>query len=499
MSAHIMVHSLQVITDRFASPEPKYCGKTEESGARYCGGTWRAMQEKLPYIRDMGFDAIWLSPIPLNRPGSYHGYAATDIYQVNPHFGTAQDLKDLVTAAHNLSMWVMADVVLNHMADGCDISSLCPFNDSSHFHGCDYCHPVCHGECCSCDMDDGGWDDTSCQYNNMMSVQTCQLSGLNDLNQDNLWVQRQLVEWLHCTIEAFDFDGLRLDAVKHVGLGFWQHLMTTTPLFALGEVLDGHTCFLKHYQDAGVPGLLSYPMYYTLNQTFGNPGFQQNSVTLLGDRLAEYQSHGVHTHLWGNFLDNHDQKRFMSCFVNTPEEQFGAVLLKSALTWVFMSEGIPILYYGTEQLYAGGIDPANREPLWYSKYSNQSAVYLHIQRLNMARKRARVWEYDLRPWWPHGDDPTSASHHQQGLAAGSVYAFTRGQTLVVLTNKPFADQPMQLTFQVHAIPPHVRLCNMLHDSGNGVDCIVTDSAQHVTVVLTGESKVYVMEPQMQQL
>ncbi len=65
----------------------------------------------------MGFDAIWISPIVENYREGYHGYWAKDIYKVDPHFGSEQDLKDLVNACHKRNIWVMLDIVANHMGN----------------------------------------------------------------------------------------------------------------------------------------------------------------------------------------------------------------------------------------------------------------------------------------------------------------------------------------------------------------------------------------------
>lgn len=58
----------------------------------------------------MGFDAIWISPVVENTDKGYHGYWAKDIYKINSHYGTSQELKNLVTAAHNQGIWIMLDV-----------------------------------------------------------------------------------------------------------------------------------------------------------------------------------------------------------------------------------------------------------------------------------------------------------------------------------------------------------------------------------------------------
>ena len=102
---------------------------------KYCGGTFKGIEKKLDYIKGMGFSAIWISPIPENMGDDYHGYAALDWYKVNPHFGTEQDLKDLVAACHEMDIWVMLDVVANHVAPvDLDYSKVNPFNKDEHYH-----------------------------------------------------------------------------------------------------------------------------------------------------------------------------------------------------------------------------------------------------------------------------------------------------------------------------------------------------------------------------
>lgn len=91
----------QLLTDRFARTD----GKTDDcpdylTQMKYCGGTWVGIKNNLKYIKDMGFDAIWISPVWKNLPNAFHGYSISDLYKLNDHFGTDQDFKDMITAAH---------------------------------------------------------------------------------------------------------------------------------------------------------------------------------------------------------------------------------------------------------------------------------------------------------------------------------------------------------------------------------------------------------------
>mmetsp|Transcript_29306 Transcript_29306/g.44146 ORF Transcript_29306/g.44146 Transcript_29306/m.44146 type:complete len:108 (+) Transcript_29306:196-519(+) len=80
----------------------------------------------------LGFTAIQISPIT-KQANDYLGYSTIDWTQLNEHFGTEDDLKGLVSAAHDLDMLVMVDMVPNHMADG-SLVDLVPFNDASYYH-----------------------------------------------------------------------------------------------------------------------------------------------------------------------------------------------------------------------------------------------------------------------------------------------------------------------------------------------------------------------------
>ena len=95
----------------------------------YCGGTWKGITSQLDYIKNLGFDAIWISPIPENQGEDYHGYAGLHWENVNPLFGTSADLKNMVDAAHAKGIWVMLDVVANHVAYiGTDYYKVTPFD-----------------------------------------------------------------------------------------------------------------------------------------------------------------------------------------------------------------------------------------------------------------------------------------------------------------------------------------------------------------------------------
>ena len=318
----------QVLTDRFARGD----GSTNSCGnlSGYCGGDYQGMIRELDYIQGMGFDAIWISPIIDNLDGGYHGYWARDWNAVNANFGSEDDLKALVNAAHEKDIWVMVDVVANHVAPiGDDFSQINPYNSSDHYHG-------------DCDIQ---WGDRNSEMN-------CRLAGLPDLNQDNQWVRQQLKDWVKGIVETYGFDGIRIDTIPEVPVDFWAEYGQASGVFQMGECFNGDPAYVGPYQGA-LTALFNYPMYYTIRDVFGS-GKTMNGIK---DRFDQEEPHFQDIDALGIFVDNHDNSRFMCDFNNKTG-------LKQAQTYALTARGIPFTYYGTEQYYGGCSDPKNRESLW---------------------------------------------------------------------------------------------------------------------------------------
>ncbi|KAI1420845.1 glycoside hydrolase superfamily [Xylaria sp. FL1777] len=320
----------------------------------YCGGTFQGLESKLDYISGMGFDAIWITPVVTNSDGGYHGYWALDLDGINPNYGTADDLKSLVNAAHDKGMYVMVDVVANHMgyANFGDDSPE-PLNQESSYHA-------------DCDID----------YSNQTSIETCRISGLPDVDTEDPDIQTLYQNWVSSLVTEYSFDGVRIDTVKHVNKAFWPGFASATGVYTIGEVFDGDVDYVAGYADL-MSGLLNYPIYYPMNRFYQQTGSSQDMVDMHNQISSSFPDPAA----LGTFLDNHDNPRWLSV-------KNDLSLLKNALAYVILSRGIPIVYYGTEQAYAGGADPANREDLWRSGFNTDSELYQAISQLSAARKSA---------------------------------------------------------------------------------------------------------------
>ena len=97
----------QIITDRFSLPPPSNSTAPCTNIHTYCGGTWTGITSRLDYVQSLGFNAIWISPVPANTPDAFHGYSAQNLYELNPYFGTTDDFVAMISECHSRDIWVM--------------------------------------------------------------------------------------------------------------------------------------------------------------------------------------------------------------------------------------------------------------------------------------------------------------------------------------------------------------------------------------------------------
>ena len=418
----------QILTDRFA--------RTSDTGScnfsTYCGGNYRGIIEKLDYIKGMGFDAIWISPIVENLEGSYHGYHLTNLYNLNYHFGSEDDLKALVSACHEKDIWVMIDVVANHVAPiGTDYSQITPFNSADHYHD-------------RCDISDWG---------NQWQVENCRLCDLPDLKQENEWVTEKLCEWIHDVVQKYDLDGIRIDTIMEVPKWFWDKFRASAGVFQIGEAFNGDIGYVSDYQNH-LDSVFNYPLYYSIESGFG--GDLKNIEGYWINNRGRYPA----PEYTATFVENHDNPRFLNR-INDRSKFTNAVVF--ALLW----EGVPVFYYGGEQYYAGGADPGNREPLW-DNYNTNSELYKILGKVHALRKQVSIWNLPI----------------VQRYADNNFYAFTRGNVLVCCTN----TNGVSRTITYHDFKEGDKLCNILYYG----DC-VSVSGGSINIGMGDYPKVYVKQ------
>ncbi|KAF9467000.1 glycoside hydrolase family 13 protein [Collybia nuda] len=367
----------QLLTDRFATTNNS-SSPCDTTSRKYCGGTWKGITAHLDYIQAMGFDAVWISPIVENLEGetaygeAYHGYWTKNINKINTNFGTEDDLNELSAALHTRGMFLMVDVVVNHLVTVPDNSSkngqdptfdyseITPFSTAN-----DY-HPFCLIQ----------------NYDNQTDVEQCWIGDkvlpLSDLDTEDPEIVTTMNEWIAGLVKKYKIDGVRIDTVKHVRKDFWPDFAKSAGVFTIGEILDDKTSYLKGYTEV-IDSVLDYPTWFPLKTGFTSPQGNLSAITEIVVEAQKTYKNGMF--MTGSFLENHDQERFQAA----TQDQ---ALVKNAMTWPFINDGVPILYYGQEQGYTGGNDPNNREALWPTGFDTSKPLVDHVKTLNAARKAA---------------------------------------------------------------------------------------------------------------
>jgi len=433
----------QIITDRFARTDGDTQACTDLTN--YCGGTFKGIQNNLDYIKGMGFDAIWISPVTHNTPGGYHGYWTDNLYEINEKFGTAEELKELIDTCHEKDIWVMVDVVANHVGYvdwvgegenfGPVYTKIVPFNDPAHYNPYLQCEKI--------------------NWKNQTEVEACWLSGLPDLDQNHPFVKETLLNWAADFSKIYNIDALRIDTIPHVSRAFWAEFSKASGVYTVGEVLNyDDLAYIASYQGA-VDGVLNYALYTALRNSFLHEGSMKSIESYYDAAHATWLDISV----IGNFINNHDNPRFLSISDNLKA-------FKAALGFTIASVGVPMVYYGDEHAFSGGQDPLNRETLW-GHMNTDSEIYQFLKALNTFRKNTHYYKHD----------------QVQRYVDDHFYAFTRGDYLFAFTN---SKETQSATITSHPYSEGTQLCNIFEKG----DCVDVKDGEFTIELVGGEMKAY---------
>lgn len=473
-----------VMTDRFANGDPT----NDDQGrgefdpaveARYSGGDLQGLIDKLDYIQGLGATAVWITPPvanmwwdPLQQYGGYHGYWARNPKQVDEHLGTLATYQALSRALHARGMYLIQDVVPNHMGnffqygsyDPADVGAGVLLNAAAvptskptlpPFDQCDPTDPaqraagIYH------------WTPAISNYSDPVQEKTWQISDLDDLNTENPVVRAALRDAYGHWIKEVGVDAFRVDTAKFAPVDFWNDFFHATDpaapgmlaaaratgrsnFFAFGEIFEVPdpmddaadrkvVSFLGTPSQPAIPSVLGFPLYAEIGRVFaqGKPtSFMRYRLERLMDPALYPDPYRV-----ANFIDNHDVRRFLAV-------GSGPGFLQ-ALAFLYTVPGIPVVYQGTEQgftetraaMFKGGyLSDADH-------FNTQGAVYLRLQRLAALRR--------ANPALVRGDLQVLASNQ----AGPGVLAYRRSlgaDSVLVLVNT--ADESVLLNGMETGLP-----------------------------------------------
>ncbi len=314
------------------------------------GGDLKGIISKLDYLKDLGVTALWITPVLENNMWmSYHGYAATDLYKVDPRFGTNAIYKKLVKEAHKRGIKIIMDHVDNHIGINHPWVKDTPMKDW--FHGTvKNFLPAHHNKIAFFDVH----GDTVTPH---QTVEGWFTDYMPDLNKSDKYLANYMIENTIWWIQYLGIDGIREDTYPYNDLKYMARWAETIfkdyPHFNIvAEIWKGEPVFISEYQanpviNRGFNSHLPSVTDYALNEAF--VGFLKGEKTLnnIYETLAEdfvYRN----PRMLLTFLDNHDIDRAMYDAKNDLRK------FKMALGMLLTTRGIPQILYGTEIGMNGG-------------------------------------------------------------------------------------------------------------------------------------------------
>jgi glycosidase len=353
-----------ITPDRFANGDPSNDSSPglrekrvnrRDDYARH-GGDIRGMIEHLDYIEEMGFTAIWPSPLLINDMPreSYHGYAITDFYRVDPRFGTLEEYRELSSKARQKGIKLIMDQVNNHCGLYHWWMQDLPFTDWINYQdGYIKGKPIpvtnhrrtVNQDLYASDFDrhlmDNGWF----------------VPSMPDLNQENPLMANYLIQNSIWWIESLVLGGIRQDTYpypdKHFMARWARRIMEEYPNFSIvGEEWSYNPLVVGYWQQGaknrdGYESHLRCTMDFPLQQTLVDALVEEENWNTGFIKLYEGLANDFHyaspkdVMLFG---DNHDMDRL---FTQLGED---LALTKMALAFIMVVPRIPQVYYGTEIL-----------------------------------------------------------------------------------------------------------------------------------------------------
>lgn len=316
------------------------------------GGNIAGIRSKLPYLDSLGVTAIWATPVLENdmKGGSYHGYATTDYYRIDPRFGSNEEWQGLIADAQKRGMKVVMDMIFNHSGVNHPWMKDMPSKDW-------YNHP--EGKEMTNFRLSTLHDPYVSDYDKDHTVNGWFVPDMPDLNQRNPHLMKYLTQNSIWWIESSKINGIRMDTYPYAdmqGMARWAaDVMREYPNFNIvGECWYGNEAGGAFWQrnsrlnpvQTNLPTVMDFKLSIDGHKFFDEDTDPWNGLNHLYDHLALDFLYPDPQRIL-TFLDNHDTDRFLL------EEPDSLGSWKQAITFLLTSRGIPQLYYGTELLMNG--------------------------------------------------------------------------------------------------------------------------------------------------
>lgn len=387
----------QIFPSRFATTQPvdkELWYKAPITPMDDLHGNLRGIIEHLDYIKDLGIDVVYLTPI--FKSNSCHKYDTIDYYQVDPSFGTTEDLKELVQKSHERGMKVVLDAVYNHTGrEFFAFQDILEKGEKSKYldwYFIDELPPR------------GEWGEIP----NFKCFGY--YGGMPKLNLKNPEVEKYITDVACYWIKECDIDGWRLDVGDEISHFFWKNFRKAIKAVKKDMLIIGE---IWHYAGDFLEGdewdtVMNYPFYLNLidllaDEKINVSQFVQNLGYLKG-RLNKK----CYPLMW-NLIDSHDTARFLHlCHDNKKKQHLAAA-------FQLLMPGMPMVYYGDEYAMPGANDPDCRRGMYWDEEYQDKEMYNWYKKLMQVRKtHACIVEGEMIETITNDDDDTIVMIRKNG-------------------------------------------------------------------------------------
>lgn len=378
----------QIFPSRYAASQPvdkELWYKAPITFTDNLHGDIRGIIDHLDYIRDLGIDVIYLTPI--FKSDSSHKYDTIDYYQIDPSFGTAEDLRELVQKAHQYGIKVVLDAVFNHTGrDFFAFKDILENKEKSKYLDWYF-------------IDKFPLDNESGQAPNFKCFGY--YSGMPKLNLKNPEVEKYVTDVACYWIKECDIDGWRMDVGDEISHYFWKHFRRAVKAVKKDALIIGE---IWHYAGDFLEGdewdtVMNYPFYLNLidllaDEKIGVSRFIQNLGYMKG-RLNKK----CYPLMW-NLIDSHDTARFLHLCNNKQKQHLAAA-------FQLLMPGMPMIYYGDELAMPGANDPDCRRGMyWDEEYRDNEMLEWYKRLIQVRRTHACIVGGELAETITRDEDGT---------------------------------------------------------------------------------------------
>lgn len=450
------------------------------------GGDLQGIIDRLDYIKEMGFTAIWNMPVVENnqKNESYHGYSITDHYKIDPRFGTNELYKKLSEEAEKRGIKMVWDIILNHIGSNHYFMKDKPFKDWINY----------NGEFVSTNhVRETQQDPHASKADYKKQVEGWFVPTMPDLNQKNPFLAKYLIQNTIWWIEYGNLGGLRIDTYPYSDRNFanaWTQAVSAEypKMNMVGEEWSSNPIITSYWQKgkinrngyvSGLPSLMDFPLQNALSEGLSEP-------ESWGKGLAKIHSVLSNDLVYPNpenlviFGDNHDMSRFFTQMKNEKS------LFKMGLSMIATLRGIPQIYYGTEINFSNPNSTEHGEIRkdFYGGWKGDAQDAVKGINLSADEKESQDFVKKLLNW-RKGNEAIAKGKMTHFAPQNGIYTYFRytdKSKVMVIVNKNTGTKLVEANLYEELLPSNSKLKNVITGQTSSLGKTIEVPSKSVLIV-----------------